>query len=43
MYGTPTCFISKMCSRVCGIGPSVCGNDEDRAVHLAAPVIMFLM
>ena len=34
MYGTPTWRISRMCSRVCGIGPSVADDHEDRAVHL---------
>ena len=32
--GTPTWRASRMCSRVCGIGPSAARDDEDRAVHL---------
>ena len=42
MYGTSTWRASRMCSRVCGIGPSAAG-DQDRAVHLRGTVIMFLM
>ena len=33
MYGTPTWRASRMCSRVCGIGPSA-ADHQDRAVHL---------
>ena len=32
--GTPTWRASRMCSRVCGIGPSAARHDQDRAVHL---------
>jgi elongation factor Tu len=43
MLGTSTCRASRMCSRVCGIGPS--GADTTRMAPSiwAAPVIMFLM
>ena len=34
MYGTPTWRASRMCSRVCGIGPSARRHHQDRAVHL---------
>ena len=34
MYGTPTWRASRMCSRVCGIGPSAARHHQDRAVHL---------
>ena len=34
MYGTPTCLASRMCSRVCGIGPSAAAYYQDRAIHL---------
>ena len=34
MYGTPTWRASRMCSRVCGIGPSAAEHHQDRAVHL---------
>jgi hypothetical protein len=34
MPGTPTWRPSRMCSRVCGIGPSGAGHHQDRAVHL---------
>ena len=39
--GMPTCRPSRMCSRVCGIGPS--GADTTRIAPsiCAAPVIMF--
>ena len=43
MYGTPTCFMSRMCSRVCGIGPSVAETTRIAPSIWAAPVIMFLM
>ena len=36
MYGTPTCRASKMCSRVCGIGPSAAappGSPRPSAPH----------
>jgi hypothetical protein len=32
--GTPTWRARRMCSRVCGIGPSAARNHQDRAVHL---------
>ena len=34
MYGTPTWRASRMCSRVCGMGPSAAEHDQDGAVHL---------
>ena len=34
MYGTFTWRASRMCSRVCGIGPSAADHHQDRAVHL---------
>ena len=34
MYGTPTWRASRMCSRVCGIGPSAARHHQDGAVHL---------
>ena len=34
MYGTPTWRANRMCSRVCGIGPSAARAHQDRAVHL---------
>jgi hypothetical protein len=34
MRGTPTWRASRMCSRVCGIGPSAARDHQDRAVHL---------
>ena len=34
MWGTPTWRASRMCSRVCGIGPSAAEHHQDRAVHL---------
>ncbi len=43
MYGTPTCLASKMCSRVCGIGPSAADTTRIAPSICAAPVIMFLM
>ena len=41
MYGTPTCLESKMCSLVCGIGPSVAATTKMAPSICAAPVIMF--
>ena len=41
--GTPTWRASKMCSRVCGIGPSVAATTRIAPSICAAPVIMFLM
>ena len=35
--GTSTWRASRMCSRVCGIGPSGRGDDQDRPVHLRRP------
>ena len=32
--GTPTCLASRMCSRVCGIGPSAADTTKDATVHL---------
>ncbi len=43
MYGTPTWRMSRMCSRVCGIGPSVAETTRIAPSICAAPVIMFLM
>ena len=43
MYGTPTWRASRMCSRVCGIGPSVAATTRIAPSICAAPVIMFLM
>jgi hypothetical protein len=34
IFGTPTWRASRMCSRVCGIGPSAALHHQDRAVHL---------
>ena len=42
MYGTPTWRPNKMCSRVCGIGPSVAATTKIAPSICAAPVIMFL-
>ncbi len=39
--GTPTCRASRMCSRVCGIGPSVAATTKIAPSICAAPVIMF--
>ncbi len=39
--GTPTCRASKMCSRVCGIGPSAAETTKIAPSICAAPVIMF--
>ena len=41
--GTFTCRASKMCSRVCGIGPSSAATTRIAPSICAAPVIMFLM
>ena len=41
MYGTPTCRASRMCSRVCGIGPSAALQPPIAPSICAAPVIMF--
>ena len=41
MYGTPTCLESRMCSLVCGIGPSVAATTRIAPSIWAAPVIMF--
>ncbi len=43
MAGTPTWRASRMCSRVCGIGPSVAATTRMAPSICAAPVIMFLM
>ena len=43
MYGTPTWRASRMCSRVCGIGPSAADTTRMAPSICAAPVIMFLM
>ncbi len=40
--GTPTCRANKMCSRVCGIGPSAAATTRIAPSICAAPVIMFL-
>ena len=41
--GTPTWRASRMCSRVCGIGPSAAETTRIAPSICAAPVIMFLM
>ena len=41
MYGTPTWRANKMCSRVCGIGPSAAETTKIAPSICAAPVIMF--
>ncbi len=41
--GTPTWRASRMCSRVCGIGPSAAETTRIAPSIWAAPVIMFLM
>ena len=41
MLGTPTWRASKMCSRVCGIGPSAALTTRIAPSICAAPVIMF--
>jgi hypothetical protein len=43
MNGTPTWRASRMCSRVCGIGPSAAETTRIEPSICAAPVIMFLM
>jgi hypothetical protein len=40
--GTPTWRASRMCSRVCGIGPSAALTTRIAPSICAAPVIMFL-
>jgi hypothetical protein len=42
MAGTPTCRARRMCSLVCGIGPSVAATTRIAPSICAAPVIMFL-
>ena len=39
--GTPTCRAKRMCSRVCGIGPSAADTTRIAPSICAAPVIMF--
>ena len=39
--GTPTWLASRMCSRVCGIGPSAADTTRIAPSICAAPVIMF--
>ena len=39
--GTPTWRASRMCSRVCGIGPSAADTTRIAPSICAAPVIMF--
>jgi len=41
--GTPTCRANRICSRVCGIGPSAADTTRIAPSICAAPVIMFLM
>ena len=41
MYGTFTWRASRMCSRVCGIGPSAALTTRIAPSICAAPVIMF--
>jgi hypothetical protein len=41
--GTSTWRASRMCSRVCGIGPSAADTTRIAPSIWAAPVIMFLM
>ena len=43
MLGTSTWRASRMCSRVCGIGPSGALTTRIAPSIWAAPVIMFLM
>ena len=43
IFGTPTWRASRMCSRVCGIGPSAADTTRIAPSIWAAPVIMFLM
>src|SRR5262249_51894882 len=40
--GTPTWRAGRMCSRVCGIGPSTAESNRMAPSIWAAPVIMFL-
>lgn len=40
--GTPTCRASRMCSLVCGIGPSTAESRRMAPSIFAAPAIMFL-
>jgi hypothetical protein len=42
MNGMPTWRPSRMCSRVCGIGPSAAFTTRIAPSICAAPVIMFL-
>ncbi|VYU17458.1 Uncharacterised protein [Finegoldia magna] len=42
IFGTPTCLANKMCSLVCGIGPSAALTTRIAPSICAAPVIMFL-
>jgi len=42
MYGTSTWRASRMCSHVCGIGPSAADTTRIAPSICAAPVIMFL-
>ncbi len=41
--GTPTCLASRICSRVCGIGPSLAPTTRIAPSIWAAPVIIFLI
>jgi hypothetical protein len=41
MNGTPTWRARRMCSRVCGIGPSAADTTRIAPSICAAPVIMF--
>ena len=43
MCGTPTCFASSTCSRVCGITESSAETTRIAPSICAAPVIIFLM
>jgi hypothetical protein len=43
MAGTFTCRASRMCSRVCGIGPSAAETTKIDPSICAAPEIMFLI
>ena len=42
IYSTPTLDANKMCSLVCGIGPSAAEQTKIAPSICAAPVIMFL-
>ena len=42
IFGTPTCLANRMCSLVCGIGPSAALTTRIAPSICAAPVIMFL-